>query len=69
MAEKDNSSASMKTEFSDNKHAQQQQQLHRHMVVVSGLGTAEAFANGAGDKEGGSNGHIASARATKVGAR
>lgn len=59
MAEKDN--ASMQNDFNE-KQAEQ----HRHMVVVSGLGTAEAFANGGADRDGRSNGHTDAARAKKA---
>lgn len=61
MAEKDN--ASMKNDFDDKKQAQQL----RHMVVVSGLGTAEAYTNGGGaGGEGRGNGHTDPARASKA---
>lgn len=60
MAEKDN--ASMKNDLIE-KQAQQQ---HRHMVVVSGLGTAEAFTNGGADREARSNGHTDPARVNKA---
>lgn len=55
----------MKNDFIE-KQAQQQEQQHRHMVVVSGLGTAEAFTNGGADREGRSNGHTDPARANKA---